>query len=223
VFDGNYAQGIVHATHYEFTHRATRSRVEGAGTIQAVDGGPKLDLVGTWHAVRWPLIERFTAETPQIFSTPDGKYHLEGIWPYALTANGELYVPQLDPMTFALHGDLHKDHLAIGQLDLGAFDGRAQLAGEARWTPAQSWRLEGDVRDFNPAELRPGFNGALNFRLKAAGEPFSSDTLDLSFANLSGKLRGNNASGGGHVRLEGEDWTFDALRLRAGNTSFAID
>src|SRR6185436_17066741 len=74
-----------------------------------------------------------------------------------------------------------------------------------------------------PAELRPGFNGALNFRLKAAGEPFSSDTLDLTFANLSGKLRGNNASGGGRVRLEGEDWTFDALRLRAGNTSFAID
>jgi len=222
-FDGMYEQGVVNATHYELTHRATRSHAEGAGTIQAVDGGPKLDLAGTWRGVRWPLIQRFTAETPQLFSTPEGKYTLAGIWPYALTANGDLYVPQLDPMTFAMRSDLHKDHLAIEHLDLGAFDGRALLAGEARWSPAESWRLEGDVRDFNPAELRPGFNGALNFRLKAAGEPFSSDTLDLTFGNLTGKLRGNNASGGGHVRLEGEDWTFDALRLRAGNTSFAID
>ncbi|HET7811034.1 MAG TPA: translocation/assembly module TamB domain-containing protein [Steroidobacteraceae bacterium] len=222
-FDGHYSEGIVHATHYEFTHRATHSHAEGAGTIQAVDGGPKLDLTGTWRGVRWPLAERFTAEAPQVFSTPQGKYRLEGIWPYALTASGDLYVPQLDPMTFAMRGDLHKDHLAIAELDLGAFGGHALLAGEARWTPEQSWKLEGEVRNFNPAELRPGFAGALNFRLAAAGAPFSSDTLDLTFANLTGKLRGNTASGGGHVRLEGEDWTFDALRLRAGNTSFALD
>src|SRR4030095_4344881 len=156
-----------------------------------------------------------------LFSTPEGKYRLEGIWPYALSASGDLYVPQLDPMRCATPGALHNDHFAIEQLELGAFDGRALLAGEARWTPAQSWRLEGDVRDFNPAELRPGFNGALNFHLQAAGAPFSSETLDLAFADVSGKLRGNAASGGGHVRLEGEDWTFDELRLRAGNTSFA--
>ena len=85
-FEGNYTDGIVNATHYEITHRATGSHVDGAGTIEVVDNGPKLVLAGNWREVRWPLAARFTAETPQIFSSPQGSYRLEGVWPYALTA-----------------------------------------------------------------------------------------------------------------------------------------
>src|SRR5215471_8081850 len=114
-------------------------------------------------------------------------------------------------MSVALHGALSKDHLQIDQLDLGAFDGHALLAGEARWTPQQSWALAGKVRDFNPAELRPGFNGALNFSMKASGAPFGSDNLDFTFADLTGRLRGNSASGGGHLIKQGENWSFDAV------------
>jgi translocation and assembly module TamB len=222
-FEGNYTDGIVNATHYEITHRATRSHVDGAGTIEVVDNGPKLALAGKWRGVRWPLAARFTAETPQLFSTPEGSYTLEGVWPYALTARGDLYVPQIEPMTFAMRGALHKDHLAVDELDLGAFGGRALLAGEARWNPEESWSLEGDVKGFNPAELRPGFSGALDFRLKAAGAPFNNEHLDVSFADLSGRLRGNSASGSGRVLLDGEDWTFEKLRLRAGTTNFQLD
>ena len=53
-------------------------------------------------------------------------------------------------MTVAMRGALHKDHLQIDELELGAFGGKAQLAGEARWTPAESWALEGNVKGFNP-------------------------------------------------------------------------
>jgi len=223
LFEGNYADHVVNATHYEVTHRATRSHADGAGTIEAVDNGPKLALAGRWRGLRWPLAARFTAETPQIFSSSEGNYRLEGVWPYALSGDGELIVPQIEPMSVALRGALHKDHLQIDELDLGAFDGHALLAGEARWNPEESWSLEGKVRDFNPAELRPGFNGALAFNLKASGAPFGSDNLDLTFGDLSGRLRGNSASGSGHVIKQGEDWSFDAVRLRAGTTSLAID
>ena len=40
---------------------------------------------------------------------------------------------------------------------------------------------------------------------------------------MIGKLRGNSATGSGRVVLQGEDWTFEGLRFRAGNTSLAID
>jgi len=223
VFEGNYADDKVNATHYETTHRATGSHVDGAGTIEVVENGPRLELAGHWSELRWPLAERFTAENPQIFSSPQGTYTLEGVWPYAMTARGDLYVPQIDPMTVAMRGALHKDHLAIDELNLGAFGGSALLAGNARWTPDESWALEGDVKGFNPASLRPGFNGALDFRLKASGAPFGDDNLDLAFANLSGKLRGNPASGSGRVVKHGEDWTFESVRLRAGTTRLAID
>jgi autotransporter translocation and assembly factor TamB len=214
---------VVNATHYEVTHRGTGSRADGSGTIEAVDNGPRLALAGRWHELRWPLVLRFSPETPQIFSSPEGSYRLEGVWPYALSGSGDLYVPQVDPMTVAMHGLLHKDHLQIDEMQLGAFGGKALLAGEAYWTPEQRWALEGPVTGFDPATVRPGFNGALNFNMKASGAPFGSDNLDFAFTNLAGRLRGNPASGSGHIVKQGEDWTFDAVRVRAGTTALAID
>jgi translocation and assembly module TamB len=224
LFEGNYEDLVVNATRYEITHRATGSHITGQGTIQTAENGPKLLLYGTWDELRWPLAARFTSETPQIFSSPVGKYRLEGLWPYALTGSGDLHVPQLDPMTVAMRGALHKDHLQIDELNLGAFGGTSQLAGEARWTPEESWALAGSVKGFNPATLRPGFTGALDFNLKASGKPFSADgDLDVAFDSLTGRLRGNSATGSGHVLRTGADWTFDKLRFRAGNTSLSVD
>jgi translocation and assembly module TamB len=224
VFEGNYADQVVNATHYAVTHQATGSHVEGQGTIEPADNGPKLLLHGDWRGLRWPLVARFTAETPQLFSSPAGQYRLEGLWPYAIEAKGDLFIPKLDPMSVDMRGALHKDHLQIDALDLGAFGGQALLAGNARWSPEESWTLEGNVKRFNPAELRPGFSGALNFDMKASGAPFGGDgRLDFAFDNLSGRLRGNSATGSGRVILQGEDWTFEGLRFRAGNTHLTID
>jgi len=224
LFEGDYSDHVVNATRYELTHRATGTHVTGAGTIEPAENGPKLSLSGTWKGLRWPLAARFTEQTPQIFSSPDGKYRLEGLWPYAIVANGDLYIPQLDPMTAAVRGALHKDHLQIQELDLGAFNGHALLAGEARWGPVESWTLAGTVKGFNPAALRPGFTGALDFNLQASGKPFNAtEELDVAFDHLGGKLRGSPATGSGRVLRRGEDWKFDALRFRAGNTSLAID
>ena len=223
LFEGNYTDRVVYATHYEVKHRATGSHADGAGTIETADNGPKLMLAGSWRDLHWPLAERFTEETPQIFGSPSGTYRLEGIWPYAISGNGELQVPDFEPMTVGLRGALHKDHLAIDELQLGAFDGQATLAGFARWSPEESWKLEGNFKGFNPDELRPGFSGSLDFAMAASGAPFGSDNVDFAFRNLSGKLRGNSASGSGHVIKHGEDLTFDSVRLRAGTTSFAID
>lgn len=223
-FDGSYSDRVVTASRYELTHRATGSHLAGAGAIEPTDGGPRLALAGTWRELRWPLVERFTAERPQVFGSPTGRYTLEGVWPYAITASGELFVPRVEPMAVDLQGALHKDHLDIATLELAGFGGRAQLQGDARWKPAESWSLAGEVRSFDPGALRPGLRGALDFRLQARGEPFGAGgTLDVAFSELRGRLRGNPASGSGHVILRGEDWTFDKLRLRAGSTRLAID
>jgi translocation and assembly module TamB len=146
------------------------------------------------------------------------------VWPYALWGGGDLFVPQLDPMNVEMRGALHKDHLQVDELRLGAFGGTSLLAGEARWTPEESWKLAGAVHGFDPATVRPGFGGALDFDLQASGRPVRAETeLDVAFSNLVGRLRGNAASGSGHVIRRGEDWTFDKLRFRAGSTALAVD
>ncbi|HUQ11832.1 MAG TPA: hypothetical protein VM146_16075, partial [Steroidobacteraceae bacterium] len=223
-FAGDWADGRVNSSHYELRHRATGSFVEGNGTIRPEDGGPRLALSGNWSKVNWPLVERFTEEHPLLFTSGAGRYTLSGIWPYALTADGELQIPDLAPMSLAMRGALNKTHLAIDQLDLTAFGGRAQLTGEARWNPTESWTLEGKVAGLNPATLRPGFDGALDFDMKARGAPFGGDAaLEFAFSNLRGKLRGNTATGSGRLAVRGNDYTFDKVRFRAGNTSLEID
>jgi translocation and assembly module TamB len=222
-FEGHYSDRVVHATRYAITHRGTGSLVTGAGTIAPEDGGPRLSLAGAWRDVRWPLVARYTAATPQSFASPQGRYSLDGIWPYALTASGDLQVRGVDTMRVDLRGLLHKEFLALERVDFDGFGGRALLAGEARWKPAESWALSGRFTGFNPATVRPGFPGALDFNMKASGAPFGVDaTLDFAFSEMRGKLRGNNASGGGRVVLQPEGVTFDRLRFRAGNTHLAV-
>ncbi len=82
-FAGDWADGRVNTSHYELKHRATGSYIEGAGTIRPEDGGPRLDLSGSWSKVNWPLVERFNEEHPLLFSSGAGHYELSGIWPYA--------------------------------------------------------------------------------------------------------------------------------------------
>jgi translocation and assembly module TamB len=224
LFEGAWEDGRLQASRYEITHQPTGSHVSGSGTIEPEENGPRLSLAGTWDELRWPLVERFTAARPQLFSSPQGRYTLDGVWPYAITASGELYVPLIDPMSVDMGGNLHKDRVTFERLAIGGFGGRAQLTGEARWGAAESWSIAGHFTGFDPATVRPGFQGSLDFDMKASGAPFGADgDLDFAFDRLRGKLRGNTATGSGRVARQGEDWNFDKLRFRAGNTSLALD
>ena len=51
VFEGDYTDRVVNATHYEVTHKATGSHAEGQGTIETAENGPKLLLYGDWRGL----------------------------------------------------------------------------------------------------------------------------------------------------------------------------
>lgn len=222
-FAGEYSDRVVIANNYEVRHRPTGSLATGKGTIEPVDGGPKLALAGTWRNVHWPLIERYTAEKPELFASSQGRYTLDGVWPYALTAAGDLQLPDLAPVSLDLRGALNKEFLGISSLAFSGFGGGAQLAGDVRWNPEESWTLAGHMHGLDPASFRPGFPGSLDFDLAARGAPFGADqTLDLTFRQLRGRLRGNAATGSGRIVIHRDDYTFDHLRFQAGRTHLAI-
>ena len=137
VFEGNYADHVVqrHSLRdHAQGHRQPRRR---RGNHRARRERSQTTAAGNWRGLRWPLAARFTAETPQIFSSPEGKYRLEGLWPYAITASGDLYVPQLDPMTVAVRGAPAQGSPADGRARSSAHSaataaGRARRAGARR-------------------------------------------------------------------------------------------
>ncbi len=218
-FAGTYSNRVLTAKSIDLTHRSSGAHATGAGTIGIVAKGPRLDLKGTWKDFRWPLLGK---EVP--FHSTSGEYALEGILPYTVHANGIATVTGLPPIPMRVAGTLGKDRFEFSQADLDAFDGHAQLNGEVVWAPAETWVVDGQVTGMNPAHFRDDLPGAINFALASQGRGFSAggDT-SLEIRNLSGKLRGVAASGGGKLTHIGKAWEFEGVRVGLGRTNIALD
>ena len=213
-FNGNYAAHVLTVTRASFTHRASGARLTTAGQIGIVTGGPRLDLHGQWSAFRWPL-----ADSAAPVHSAAGSYTLNGLRPYGLEASGALQLLGEAPMDFRASGRLQHDALAISDATLAAYGGQAQLHGEARWTPEESWSGSGTMHGLEVALLRPGVAGRLGFRFEAAGQGFGKGSaLQAKFADLNGNIRGQRASGRGGLALDGDDWLLQQVNVQLGAT-----
>jgi len=218
-FSGNYADRVLSVTHVNVEHRASGAQLNAAGSIGIVDGGPRLDLHGQWHAFRWPL-----NDPAAHVASAAGDYSLAGLWPYALHASGDLRVRNLPSMPFTAQGQLRHDGIDIASGTLLAYGGQAMLHAEANWTPAENWSLAGSMSHLDVAALRPGISGRVSFALQARGEHFgAAATLQAALRDLYGTIRGQRASGHAGLALAGDDWLLQQVRLQLGATRIELD
>lgn len=218
-FEGSYANRVVTARRIGIVHRSSRAAFDGAGTVEAVPDGPRLALAGEWRDFLWPL-----ANAEPAFRSAAGRFRIEGVWPYALSLEGRLAVPELAEMPFAAQGALARDRFTVASGSVEAFGGAAEFAGEAQWSPEERWQLAGQARDFDPATLRPDLPGTLGFSFDVRGEGFGEEgTLEAKLAEVRGRLRGSPTTGAGRIVRAEESWTFDGVRAQIGRTRLALD
>ena len=135
------------------TTRHRQPRRQARAPSKPAENGPKLLLYGDWRGLRWPLAARFTAETPQIFSQPRGQ----------VPPRGSLAVRHHRERRSFRSAARSNDGRGARRAAQGSpADRRARLsahsvasallAGEARWSPEESWSLAGSVKGFNPGE-----------------------------------------------------------------------
>src|SRR5207344_1582979 len=125
-----------------------------------------------------------------------------------------------------LNGTLANDSLQIQRADLALLRGTADLTGEVRWSPGESWKVAGAAHNVDPSLLRPDLPGKLSLSFDASGAPFGNKAaLNVAFSNLNGQLRGQKASGTGQVaRASGIDaWQFKDVNLRFGKTHVVLN
>ncbi|MEZ5459779.1 MAG: translocation/assembly module TamB domain-containing protein, partial [Steroidobacteraceae bacterium] len=220
LFEGNWVRGMLRADRIRLVHEASRSTVDARGEIEPVRDGPRLALDGDWTGLRWPL----TGATPAVRNS-SGSFTLTGTWPYDLTAAGRFDHPDFAlTVPLNLRGSLARDHLAIDEGALSAYQGTASLRGEVRWSPAEAWRFDGSMRGIDPAEIRPALPGRLGFDFDVSGDAFgAAAAIDFRFRNVNGQLRGAAARGRGRILLQGERWQFDGLSVAAGSLRIAAD
>jgi translocation and assembly module TamB len=218
-FSGNYANRVLSARHMEVRHVASGARASAAGTIGIVDHGPRLDLRGEWSDLRWPLAGRDVA-----VRSPTGSFALAGLMPYQVRLSGRGRAAELPEMTVDASGTLGKDGLTFDPAEVDLFDGHASVSGNVLWSPSQSWSVKGRVTHINPGVLRADLPGSLNFAFTAAARGFDSrGDLTASFSDISGRLRGLAASGGGTLTHGSTGWGFNNVRVGLGTAHLALD
>ena len=217
-FDGSFAKHVLTVKHVDLTHRSSGARASGSGTIGIIHGGPRLDLRGSWQSFRWPLLGK---DVP--FHSPSGNYSIEGTLPYAVQLDGLALVSGLPQIPARITGTLGKDRFEFKRADLDAYDGHAQLDGEVVWAPDQKWIVNGTLTGMNPAHLRSDLPGSLSFAMASHGRFSSAADFSMEVRNISGRLRGVPASGGGKLTRTSGTWEFDGVRIGLGGTHIALD
>ncbi len=220
-FDGAYADKHLLIRQATAAHAASGARASVHGDVDIVAGGPRLALSGEWTRFRWPL-----AANAPAFTSASGNFKLAGQKPWQVEGDGLVSAMTWQDLPGKLRGTLAGDALQIDAARLDILGGAAEFSGDARWQPGESWHLAGRAIDIDPAQLRTDLPGQLSFDFDARGAPFGAGAaLDFDVKGLSGRLRGQNASGGGHFALAAgsEDWQFRNVDVRLGRTHLALN
>ncbi len=218
-FDGSYANRVITARRILLVHRSSKARVDGAGGIGIVSGGPRLTLQGSWRDFRWPL----AGAGPGVRSSQGG-FRLDGVWPYGLLASGPLQVGDFAPVGMRIEGSLGRDRLHITSGSLEMLGGVASIRGDAIWSPTNNWQLAGAMQDMDTAQLRAALPGRVSFEYQGSGDGYGGgEALNAEFRNLAGRVRGAPARGSGKIQRRGADWHFDQIKLAAGGLGLDLD
>jgi autotransporter translocation and assembly factor TamB len=127
--------------------------------------------------LRWPL----AADSEPAFRSPRGSLRLQGTKPWQLEAQGDVLAEPLPVFQAQMRGVLAGDSLQIDRADLALLRGTANLSGEVRWSPLETWKVSGTVHDLDPSTLRHDLPGRVSLGFIASGAPFGDRAaLDLS-------------------------------------------
>ena len=218
-FQGSWAEHTLTAKHMEARHLSSGARVVGAGTIEVVEHGPRLDLRGRWEDFRWPLVGREVAAR-----SAAGTFAMQGILPYKVRIAGRMRAAELPEMPVEVLGTLDKDNLAFAPAEVDLYGGHATVTGRVAWSPEDTWAVSGHVSGVNPAQLRPDLPGSVSFNFAASGRGFETKgDLTASFSDLAGRMRRENVTGSGTITHQGSTWGFNTVRVGLGTARLALD
>ena len=216
--EGAYADGVLKARHMAVRNLASGATLSAAGTAHFAGGRPDLALQGDWRALRWPL--GGTAR----FQSPSGQFTLAGRLPFAVTAQGLAQVGPGAPIPVTVTGTVTRTGLSVERSTLGMLGGQLAVRGTLAWLPVKRWSVQLRGSGIDPGEVRPALRGRIGFALHATGEGFGATApLRVHIEQLSGRVRGQAASGGGRIARDQGIWSFQHLRVDLGRSRLALD
>ena len=128
--------------------------MSSGGTIEVIKNGPRLDLRGTWHDFRWPLIGKMVP-----FHSSSGEFTLGGTWPYSVHASGMAQARDLPPMQTTILGALARDRFTFTKGDVdGTVSYDATALATAGWSTSDLGVTYSHAATYGTATLHTATN-----------------------------------------------------------------
>ncbi|MEX1994389.1 MAG: translocation/assembly module TamB domain-containing protein [Steroidobacteraceae bacterium] len=193
-----------------------RLAVEG-GTVMQLQGTmtvaaePTYDVAGQWTDLRWPLTG------PAVLHSARGTLQARGWQQFVYEVEGEFSPVAAPPFSGNASGRFTTTQMIVEQSAWKAFGGDIVASGMLTRDELRAWTLSGRARQVDPATLRAELPGKLDFSFAASGTGLDGQAQwAAAFNRLSGRFRGQPASGNGIVRHQAGLWQFERVALALG-------
>ncbi|HEU0225752.1 MAG TPA: translocation/assembly module TamB domain-containing protein [Steroidobacteraceae bacterium] len=211
-----YADGRVNIAELRM-RSGDAAAVHWRGTVTT--GEPAaFELQAAWRNFTWPL-----AGAARLRSSR-GSLRAAGWREFEFGLEGE-FDPLLAPLVAGrARGRFTTGEIVVEQSVWQALGGRVEVSGSLGRDERRTWTLSGRATSVDPAMLRPGLDGRLNFAFAASGAGLqSSAAWSATVSALSGSFREQPVAGGGTVRRAPGRTQFDRVTLSLGRASLGLE
>ncbi|HET8819829.1 MAG TPA: translocation/assembly module TamB domain-containing protein [Xanthomonadaceae bacterium] len=158
----------------------------------------RFDVAARADGLRWG-----DAGTQQVVA--DAKLDIEGAWErWTVAGTADLRRGDLQA-DIRLDGVGDSSGVALRALHARMPTGTLDAEGRLDWSPALAWTADARLAGFDPAYFLPGWEGAVDGRLRSRGTTRPDGGIEVAVAvdDLGGTLRGRALDGSGHVEIHG--------------------
>lgn len=210
-FVGSYADRTLRADELRLAPKSGRGVLNVSGTAAFVGKATELALQGDWRNLGWPLT------SPAVVRSSQGKFTFAGTMPYRYTMSGEITVRDSPPIELSSQGAIDRESLRFEKLQAHGFDGELSAGGELNWARGNAWKVDGEIRRFNPAKFDSRFPGRIAISASASGVGFDRKApWSANLRNLQGTLRSQPVKGHGRVSHERGSYSVAGADVRFG-------
>lgn len=197
------------------TTAGTAVRLKGTMTVA---DEPEYDVQAKWSDFRWPLAGR------AVLRSPRGTLDARGWREFTYRVNGDFVAAGAPAFAGNASGRFTAEQIVVEDSAWKALRGQVALRGTLARDPGRAWTVSGRARQIDPSTLRNQLPGRLSFAFSGSGAGFDEDSpWEASIRNLSGRFRGQPASGGGRVRRFEDRTEFDDVALALGPARLSLD
>lgn len=188
------------------------ARLNASAQYPAAGTSRKFKLDAAWRELAWPLAgeARITSRQGQLrlTGTPER---------YTLSLAAAIAGENIPPGDWSLRGRGDTSRLTLDRIEAHLLDGRLAGNGRLAWRPGLAWQLTLAGEALDPGRHWHDWPGRLAFKAEISGEQRQDrPRADVSINEMRGELRGQPFTGGGALRVDGENYRLEDFRLDLG-------